>query len=78
MKIDKNPIVYVEWFDSQTNYGWRKNEDDDDEPAFIKSAGILVSKGKKCVTISTSKSNFGNFVDKLSIPICSILKYKKL
>ncbi len=78
MKIDKNPVVYIEWVDSQTNYGWRKEERVDDEVCLIKSVGIQVSKTKTSITISTSKSSFGNFVDKLSIPICSIKNLKRL
>lgn len=77
IQIDKSPVVYIEWVDSQITYGWTSKEDDD-LPALIKSVGILVSEFKHCVTISTSKSSNEKFTDKLTIPKICIKKYKRL
>ncbi len=68
-------LVSVEWNDSQTTYGWRLPEKDD-LPSEIKSVGILLSNTETSVTISTSISKGGRFVDKLTIPKSSIRKLR--
>ena len=70
-------IEYVEWVDSNSSYGWRYPEDDD-LPAKIKSVGILISEEKSCLTMSTSSSEGGRFLDKITIPKVAISKRRKL
>ena len=69
-------LVYVEWEDSCTVYGWRDPELDG--PSKIKSVGHLVTKNNKFMVISTSQSESGRFVDQLTIPRSCIKKIKKV
>jgi len=62
----------IEWEDSQSTYGWQPplvNE----PSAMIVSVGLLVDANKKTVTISTSKSSGGRYVDSLTIPRSAII-----
>ncbi len=73
---DKFPVIYVEWEDSESNYGWREPLDGDIAP--IRSIGVLVQRDKRTLTISTSKTEYGKYVDQLSIPMCSVKKIRKV
>ncbi len=71
-----SPVVFIEWEDSCTTQGWGQPEKD--ETSLIRSAGILVSQTKKAVTISSSKSQGGRYVDQLAIPRSCIQKMVRL
>ncbi len=71
-----NRLVMVEWDDSQTSYGWRVPEADD-FPVRIKSVGVLVSKTKRAITISSSVSEGLKFLDKLTIPTEVVRKFRQ-
>ena len=72
----KFPVVYVEWDDSESTYGWR--EPDKDKPSVIQSIGVLANKDKNGVIISTSKTAYGKYVDQLWIPKSAIRKMKNI
>lgn len=67
-------IVFVEWVDSARTSGWCSPEKD--EPLMIHSIGLLVRQTKDLITISTSRCAGGNFVDQLTIPMCSVKRIK--
>ena len=73
---DRLDIVYVEWDDSESSYGWREPETE--KPKAIKSFGILVDKNKNGVSISTSKTDYGKYVDQMWIPASAIRKFRKI
>ncbi len=79
MNVDmkKMACCYVKWEDANSSYGWRKAEDYD-LPAIIESVGILISEDKRCLTISTSMSESGRFVDKITIPRACVKKFRRL
>ena len=72
----KPKIVYVEWEDSCTTYGWLNPQVD--ETSMIRSVGIEVARTKKSITISTSESQGGRHVDPISIPMGCIRKIKRI
>ena len=74
--LDVLKIVYVEWEDSSTTFGW--HEEHDDEPLVIQSVGILVREGKKSVTLSTSRAVNGDYVDQITIPRRAIRTMRKV
>ena len=72
----KPQAVYVEWEDSCTTRGWCAGEKD--ETSIIRSVGLLVSKTKKSITLTTSESSSGNVLDQIAIPLVSVRKFRKL
>ena len=74
--MKKLKLAYVQWEDSATDPGWSPPHDD--ERFWIKSFGILVREGKKTVTLSTSKSPGGNYVDQITIPRSAIRKMRRV
>lgn len=70
--INQAEIVFVQWTDSVTTFGWQNKETDG--AAVIDSVGILCHYDDKSVVISTSRSKAGRFLDQLTIPRSSILK----
>lgn len=74
-KVKIGHRVYIEWLDSYAAYGWR---DEIKEIIFsLKSIGIVVHNTDKYITISTSISTEGSSNSPLSIPWCSITKFKQ-
>jgi hypothetical protein len=77
MKLkDKLPVVYVEWDDSESIYGWRELEKN--KPEKIRSVGILANKNNDGVTLSTSKTAYDKYVDQIWIPKSAIRKFRKV
>lgn len=74
--MTKPVVVYVEWEDSCTTYGWQKPEAD--ETSMIRSVGIQVARTDKAITLSTSQSEGGRFVDQISIPMSCVRKFRRL
>lgn len=72
----KVQAVQVKWVDSSSIYGWRQPSED--TASEIKSVGIIVGQDKHNLTISTSKSESGNFMDQLTIPKQAIRSVKKI
>lgn len=72
-------IVYIEWQDSCTDYGWR-HHDDIGGPAKACTIGILVKRTKSFVTVSSSIGEVGKgkCLDPVSIPAKAITKYQIL
>jgi hypothetical protein len=70
------PVVYVEWYDSESVYGWREPETMFPKP--IRSIGVLVHRDKNMLVLSTSKTVYGKHIDQLTIPMCSVRKIKKV
>ncbi len=75
MKL-KVKVIYVEWEDSAMSAGWEQPHSD--KPLFIRSAGILVRQGRRSITLSTSRSQGGLYVDQLTIPRSAIRKLRKI
>lgn len=69
-------VVYIEWDDSESVYGWRDPEEG--MPERIKSVGILMNKNKNGVTLSTSLTAYGKCVDQLWIPATAIRKFRRI
>jgi hypothetical protein len=69
-------LVSITWIDSFCSPDWDNAQPD--EHFKIRSFGILVREGKKSVTISTSQSGNGKFMDQLTIPLCAIQKMKRV
>ena len=79
MKIGKYKVVRVGWLDAASADGWRKGiEGKKNDVDFIQSVGILVSKTNNALTLSTSISQWGNFVDQITIPARAIIKVQYL
>lgn len=75
--IRKTKKVYVEWLDSGAYRGWVHDKNftkQDSEPSKICSIGYLIRDEKDYISITTSLSTGGSFMDVLSIPKCSITK----
>jgi|GEM_PF-5977673 len=72
--MSKLKLTYVEWEDSSCSPGWGPPHSD--EPLTIRSFGILVRQGKQSVTISTSRSINGSYMDQLTIPRSAIREIK--
>lgn len=71
-KFTKEPkYVLLKWLDSATTLGWQGI--DEQGPAKIESIGWLVHDAKETLTISTSKNQFGKFLDQLVIPKACII-----
>ncbi len=69
-------VVKITWLDSATDPGWR-NPLGGCGHVKIQSVGILVGKNKDGVTISSSLSSAGHYMDQLSIPRTCIKKMKE-
>ena len=63
-------LVYIEWADAATTNGWTYKEDTG--LMQVRSVGWLVAQDKKTLTIATSQSKGGKFLDPLTIPRHSI------
>jgi hypothetical protein len=74
--VSRLKLTYVEWQDSCCSPGW--DSPHGDEPLTIRSFGILVRKGKQSVTLSTSRSMNGRYMDQLTIPRSAIREMKRL
>ena len=74
--MKKLPVVYLEWLDSCTNYGWRNPEEG--HLSKIRSIGFLVKEDKHSLTITTSASLNGQAVDQITIPKVVVSKRKKI
>lgn len=72
----KDKVVCIEWEDACSASGWRPL--DDEGPAKIHSVGLLISRTDTHVTITSSRSSTGNFMDQLHIPKCAIKKFREL
>jgi hypothetical protein len=80
MKVSKSlklPVVYVEWDDSISRWGWR-SPNSGDKAEIIRSVGILVSDLKHHVTLSASKAECGDFLDQVKIPRACIRRLRRL
>ena len=75
-KKGKFPVLYVEWDDSESVYGWREPEKYTPKP--IRSIGVVVHRDKNTLVISTSQTEYGKYMDQLLIPTCAIRKVKKV
>ncbi len=73
--VKEERVVRIDWVDSCSNYGWRPKEDGG--VSMIHSVGLLVEEKSDCVMITTSRSEYGNCIDQLSIPKACIKKMKK-
>ena len=69
-------LIYVEWKDAATSSGWNYKEDTG--LMNVRSVGWLVKQDKTTLTITTSQSKYGKFLDPLSIPKHSISQMKVL
>ena len=69
-------LVYIEWIDASSSLGW--GNPDKDDTTTIRSTGWLVNKTKKTITLSTSQSEQGKFLDQINIPMSSMTKYRVL
>ncbi len=70
-------LVLVEWVDSSGYAGWHKLGDNDVVSPCV-SVGILVSEDDKQLVLSPSRSDCGNVLDTLAIPVCSIKRSRTL
>jgi hypothetical protein len=70
------PVVYLEWDDSGSYNGW--HDPGDGVACKIRSIGTLVRSDKKTITISTSHSHYGHYMDQLTIPRVAITKLRKV
>ena len=69
-------LIYIEWKDAATSAGWTYKEDTG--LMDVRSVGWLVKQDKTTLTIATSQSKYGKFLDPLAIPKHSISKMKFL
>ena len=69
-------LIYVEWKDACTSHGWNYNEGM--ELMDVRTVGWVVQQDKTTVTIATSQSKGGKFLDPITIPKHSITKMKTL
>lgn len=75
-KPPKLKAVYLEWEDSCSGYGW--HGPDKDETSLIRTVGIEVSRTEKTVTVSSSRSAGGRYVDQLCIPLAVVRKSRRV
>ena len=73
--MKKFKLVKIKWEDSFCSPGWDAAQKD--ERFIIHSFGLLVHEGKNSVTISTSRSQRGRYMDQLTIPRSAIRKMEK-
>ncbi len=78
MKIGKYKIARVTWVDSYTTARWQEPIPNEEASDVIESVGIEVQRTKRSITISTSISKWGNFMDQITIPMCAIHKVSYL
>ena len=69
-------LVSFEWIDSSTTFGWQPPEKN--ETVVIRSVGWLVNKTPKTITISSSQSKYGKFLDQVNVPRFAIRNYRIL
>jgi hypothetical protein len=69
-------LVYVEWLDSSSYYGWQKR--DKISLSVIKTVGWLIEETKQGILLSMSYTSNDNWADQLSIPRSVIQCFRKL
>lgn len=73
----KPEVVYVEWEDSCTTYGWRPREGN--ATSMIRSVGIVVERNPKTLTLSTSENDeCSRYVDQIAIPMSAVRTLRKV
>jgi hypothetical protein len=75
-KVNVGYRAYIEWLDSYASYGWVR-EILDSKDFLIKSIGVITHSTDDFITISTSLNPDGGCNSPLSIPWCSISKFKQ-
>ena len=71
-------MVYLEWDDSSTEYGWQTDDHVILKPWKIKTIGYLVKENRTHIAITSSIGETGNKVDVLTIPKAALLKRKNI
>ena len=66
----KYPMVYVEWVDSAGMAGWHRIEHTPDyhDPLECQSAGFLIHKDQKSITLALQLTNSGQVGELMTIP----------
>ncbi len=70
-------IVMVEWEDARSDGGWQYKNDDLDISKCV-TIGLLQYDKPNRVIIAQSKSDSGNWADRIAIPKCCIKRMRKL
>jgi len=74
--MTKTKMIYIEWVDSATHYGWR-DRDEKYLPLTITSIGFVLSETEDNIVISTSLDGVNEMaIGPMVIPKCSIKKRK--
>lgn len=74
----KPKLISINWVDSAVTMGWFYEDYSDLNPSFITTIGFLVKETDDSISVSTSLSEHGRFVDILTIPKAVIKKRKFL
>ena len=69
-------LVSFDWIDTSTTAGW--HTPDKDETMLIRSVGWLVNRTPRTITISSSQSKYGKFLDQMNVPRFAIRNYRVL
>lgn len=78
MKL-KLKIIYLEWIDAKSTYGWHPVDDLSKEPFLVVTAGLLVCEDAEFITVSTSYATVpSDWADPITIPKRCITKRKTL
>jgi len=75
-------IVYVEWVDSVSYFGWHEDEQAEkwmaeDDEMLCRSSGFLIRDEKDYIAIMQSKSK-GSHGDIMKIPRAAIIKIRRM
>ena len=75
----KYPILFVEWIDAHSEYGWHEFSHVQSEPDPQRSVGFLIRESENTISIAQSHQEEGSLVaDVLTIPRSYITSIKKL
>jgi hypothetical protein len=74
-RVKTGYLVELMWMDSIATYGWQHEVDHTN--LAIRSVGIVVDVNERTLTITTSVTAYAAFDSPLSIPWCSITKFKQ-
>jgi len=77
MKL-KLKIIYLEWIDAKSTYGWHPISELSKEPFLVVTAGLLVCEDAEFITVSTSYAPNADWADPITIPKRCITKRKTL
>ena len=70
-------LFMVEWTDSCSDGGWRPKENDL-SPAHCVTVGFLQFNEEDSIIIAQSKSDSGNWADRVTIPRGCIIRMRQL